>query len=274
MFEKHDFKNAIARSWFIRSVGTGFMAFEGAFCRTLCLGLSGARFLCFSRGNPPDLVKVPCSSRKPLFAIHLVFTLPNLNLRICLSHTPMFCQLSFFFHFLGGSQLVFMNQRSPNPPEFALPCLSRAKQRSSPARVQIKVYLFLYGWRRCEATNLDVFDPCHLALLSPYSFGVVQIRVGLELAEWKRWKMVGRLGCVQQRVGLQIPNFSFQFLFAFVACHWLFERASHWDQEMFTDVFVCKTTPLQGFTAVNFLNLFFLISDPICYSNIICSLLC
>ena len=29
--------------------------FKGAFCRTLCLGLSGTRFLGFSRGNPPDL---------------------------------------------------------------------------------------------------------------------------------------------------------------------------------------------------------------------------
>ena len=34
----------------IGNAGTGFIAFEGAFCRTLSLG-SGARFLCFSRGK-------------------------------------------------------------------------------------------------------------------------------------------------------------------------------------------------------------------------------
>ena len=36
---------------------------------------------------------------------------------------------------------------------------------------------------RCEATNLGVFVLCHFALISPYSNGAVQIRVGLELAE-------------------------------------------------------------------------------------------
>ena len=35
--------------------------------------------------------------------------------------------------------------------------------------------------RRREATNLGVFDP--FALMSPYSNGAVQIRVGLELAD-------------------------------------------------------------------------------------------
>ena len=37
--------------------------------------------------------------------------------------------------------------------------------------------------RRCEATNLGVFDLWHFALISPYSNGAVQIRVGLELAD-------------------------------------------------------------------------------------------
>ena len=37
---------------------------------------------------------------------------------------------------------------------------------------------------RCEATNLGVFDPCHFALISPYSNGAVQIRVGSELADY------------------------------------------------------------------------------------------
>ena len=36
---------------------------------------------------------------------------------------------------------------------------------------------------RCEATNLGVFDLSHFALISPYSNGAVQIRVGLELAD-------------------------------------------------------------------------------------------
>ena len=46
--------------------------------------------------------------------------------------------------------------------------------------------VFVPKWlvlRRCEATNLGVFDPCHFALIWPYSNGAVQIRVGLELAE-------------------------------------------------------------------------------------------
>ena len=53
------------------------------------------------------------------------------------------------------------------------------------ARVQIWV-VFVSIWlvlRSCEATNLGVFDLYHFALISPYSDGAVQIRVGLELAE-------------------------------------------------------------------------------------------
>ena len=52
-------------------------------------------------------------------------------------------------------------------------------------RVQIWACLFLYGRSlpRCEATNLGVFVLCHFALISPYSNGAVQIRVGLELAD-------------------------------------------------------------------------------------------
>ena len=46
--------------------------------------------------------------------------------------------------------------------------------------VFVPIWLVL---RRCEATNLGVFDLCHFALISPYSNGAVQIRVGLELAE-------------------------------------------------------------------------------------------
>ena len=39
---------------------------------------------------------------------------------------------------------------------------------------------------RREATNLGVFVLCHFALISPYSKGAVQIRVGLELADLSR----------------------------------------------------------------------------------------
>ena len=45
--------------------------------------------------------------------------------------------------------------------------------------------MFVPVWlvvRRCEATNLGVFDLCHLALIALHSNGAVQIRVGLELA--------------------------------------------------------------------------------------------
>ena len=46
--------------------------------------------------------------------------------------------------------------------------------------------LFLSLWLvlpRCGATNFGVFDLCRFALISPYSNGAVQIRVGSELAE-------------------------------------------------------------------------------------------
>ena len=80
---------------------------------------------------------------------------------------------------------VTTTQRAPNPPEFAQPRLSRVKRRS-PARGYTFFCVFVPIWlvlRRCEATNLGVFVPCRFALISPYSNGAVQIRVGLELAE-------------------------------------------------------------------------------------------
>ena len=78
-----------------------------------------------------------------------------------------------------------MKTSAPNPPEFAQPRLSRIKRRSSPARgtnlgVVVPFWLVL---RRFENTNLGVFDLCHFTLISPYSNGAVQIRVGLKLAE-------------------------------------------------------------------------------------------
>ena len=59
----------------LRSVRIGVViaAFQGAFCRTLCLGLSGAGF---SRGKSTRSSKLPCSARKLFFAIHPVFTSP------------------------------------------------------------------------------------------------------------------------------------------------------------------------------------------------------
>ena len=53
--------------------------------------------------------------------------------------------------------------------------------------VFVPIWLVL---RRCEDTNLGVFDLCHFALISPYSNGAVQIRVGLELAESSREKIL------------------------------------------------------------------------------------
>ena len=53
--------------------GLGWKAFKGTFCRPLCLGLSGTRFLSFKENeNPADLVKMPCSTRKPFLAAHPV----------------------------------------------------------------------------------------------------------------------------------------------------------------------------------------------------------
>ena len=82
------------------------------------------------------------------------------------------------FTFISVSVQLHYYQRSPNPPKFAQPNLSRVKQRSSPVFVPIWLVL-----RRCEATNLGVFDLCHFALVSPYSNGAVRIRVGLEITD-------------------------------------------------------------------------------------------
>ena len=42
-----------------RSVGAGFIAFKGAFCRTPCLGLSGTRFFWFSRRRSTRSSRTP-----------------------------------------------------------------------------------------------------------------------------------------------------------------------------------------------------------------------
>ena len=55
--------------------GWGFIASKGAFCRTVCLGLSGTRFLCFSRRKPTRSSQTPCSTRKSLLHhVNLVST--------------------------------------------------------------------------------------------------------------------------------------------------------------------------------------------------------
>ena len=46
----------------------------------------------------------------------------------------------------------------------------------------------------CEATNLGVFVLCHFALISRYSNGAVQIRVGLELADFLILSTEGSFG--------------------------------------------------------------------------------
>ena len=76
-------------------------------------------------------------------------------------------------------------QRAPNPPEFAQPRLSRSNG-GHPQREGANLGVFVPIWLvlpRREAINLGVFDLGHFALISPYSNGAVQIRVGLELAE-------------------------------------------------------------------------------------------
>ena len=77
---------------------------------------------------------------------------------------------------------------SPPPSQFTV-CTSRFVR----LRVCLLFYFFSASSKptrictalpRCEATSLGVFLLCHFALISPYSNGAVQIRVGLELAEY------------------------------------------------------------------------------------------
>ena len=72
------------------------------------------------------------------------------------------------------------SQRAPNPPEFVQPRLSRSNG-GHPQREGRNLVLFVsvrLVLRRCEATNLGVFDLCLFDLLK---WGCA-IRVGLELA--------------------------------------------------------------------------------------------
>ena len=74
----------------------------------------------------------------------------------------------------------------------AQPRLSRVKRPRRPQREGTNLGVFVPIWLvlpRCEATNyLGVFVLCHFALISPYSNGAVQIRVGLELADLEQSK--------------------------------------------------------------------------------------
>ena len=60
-----------------------------------------------------------------------------------------------------------VRQRAPNPPELlAKPSLSRSNA-SHPTREGTNVGVFVPVWLvlpRCEATNLGVFDLCHIGL--------------------------------------------------------------------------------------------------------------
>ena len=105
----------------------------------------------------------------------------DLRFRTAISEpqTPSFCRISgdlaqstrkslaiaivrFWRAKFGG-----VNQRSPNPPEFAQPRLSRS-DGGDPQREGTILGVFVPIWLvvpRCEATSLGVFDLCHFALL-------------------------------------------------------------------------------------------------------------
>ena len=70
-----------------------------------------------------------------------------------------------------------IDQRSPSPPEFAQPRLSRSNG-GHPQRGGTNFGVFVPKW--LAATNLGVFDLCRFALLKR---GCALTRVGLELAE-------------------------------------------------------------------------------------------
>ena len=76
---------------------------------------------------------------------------------------------------------VLSGQRSPNPPEFVQPWLSRSNG-GHPQRRGTNLDVFVPAWLvlpRREATNCV----CLIRIISTYSKGAVQIQVGLELAE-------------------------------------------------------------------------------------------
>ena len=80
------------------------------------------------------------------------------------------------------ANLLVVLQRAPNPPEFAQPGLSRSNG-SHPQQEGTNLGVFVPIWLvplRREATNLGV---CLICVISKYSNGAVQIRVGFELAE-------------------------------------------------------------------------------------------
>ena len=76
---------------------------------------------------------------------------------------------------------LFLHQRAPNSTEFAQPRLSRSNGGHPSERVQIWAGLFLYGWYYPDV-RLQIWV-CLICVVSTYSNGAVQIRVGLELAD-------------------------------------------------------------------------------------------
>ena len=74
------------------------------------------------------------------------------------------------------------DQRAPNPPEFAQPCLSRSNG-GHPQREGTNLGVFVPIWSvlpRCEATNLGVFDSVSFR---PTQTGLCKLGVCLELAD-------------------------------------------------------------------------------------------
>ena len=81
---------------------------------------------------------------------------------------------------VGG--LWLLNQRAPNPPEFAQPRLSRSNGGHTHREgTTLGGCLFLYG-RLYPGAGLQIWV-CLICVISPHSNGAVQIRVALELAD-------------------------------------------------------------------------------------------
>ena len=88
-----------------RSVGTRFIAFKGAFCRALCFGLFGTRFLCsfFWRGSP----KIALFCYKALFWLHIHFLHCQNVGAISISVVEALPEISLSKSWHGGRELKY-----------------------------------------------------------------------------------------------------------------------------------------------------------------------